>query len=573
MSRVALYARYSSDLQDDTSIEDQLRTCRKFVENSGWEVVEIYTDQAQSGASLLRRGIQNLMADAQAGHFDIIVAEAMDRLSRDQADIAMFHKHVSFADVKIVTLSEGEVNEMHIGLQGTMNQLFLKELKRKTHRGLEGRALKGKSAGGKSYGYDIVRQLDEAGTIEAGERQINEDEARVVRRIFDDYRKGKAPRRIASELNKEGIPGPSGKAWGASTIYGNRQRGTGILNNELYIGRQVWNKLRYVKDPHSGKRVSKLNPEDAWVIADVPHLRIIMQELWDEVKAYQGELDRKPSMQTKKRPQNLFSYLLKCGECGGGMSIVAPKRYGCSSARNKGTCGCRTTISQDALEERVLGALRARLMDSKMTRVFCDEYAKEVNRIRMEHNAERKKWERDLEKTKRQMDEVLEALYRGADIEFIKSTGGKLQAEHDRLTALLETTEEAPAYVHPNMGQRYAEAIVDLITSLNDPEHRAESATIIRSLISKIVLTPNDERTELIVDLHGDLAGILQMSEGAPSKGGLSERNKLERKHRKEIEQIETLSQNAKSGSKSRSDVGKVQMVAGVGFEPTTFRL
>ena len=92
------------------------------------------------------------------------------------------------------------------------------------------------------------------------------------------YRDGVAPREIAKTLNREGVPGPAGKTWGPSTINGNAQRGTGLLNNELYLGRPVWNRLRYVKDPTSGKRRSKLNSKDQWVIKDVPHLRIIPQE-------------------------------------------------------------------------------------------------------------------------------------------------------------------------------------------------------------------------------------------------------------------------------------------------------
>jgi hypothetical protein len=86
------------------------------------------------------------------------------------------------------------------------------------------------------------------------------------------------------------VPGPSGKAWGPSTIHGNRQRGTGILNNELYIGRLVWNRLRYVKDPETGRRVSRLNPESGWIVQNVAGLRIVDQSLWEQVKARQGSL-------------------------------------------------------------------------------------------------------------------------------------------------------------------------------------------------------------------------------------------------------------------------------------------
>ena len=201
------------------------------------------------------------------------------------------YKRLSFAGIRIVTLSEGDISELHIGLKGTMGALFLKDLADKTRRGLRGRVEAGRSGGGNSYGYDVVRRLKDDGTQTTGERRINSMEAAVVQRIFQDYARGQSPRAIAQALNTEGIPGPRGRAWGASTIHGNKTRGTGILNNELYIGRLVWNRLRYVKDPDTGRRVSRLNPESAWITVDTPDLRIVEQELWDAAKARQ---DRQP---------------------------------------------------------------------------------------------------------------------------------------------------------------------------------------------------------------------------------------------------------------------------------------
>jgi DNA invertase Pin-like site-specific DNA recombinase len=132
--KVALYARYSSDNQRDASIEDQLRLCRLHAEKQGWTIVDSYSDRAISGASLLRPGIQELIQDATRGRFAIVVAEAMDRLSRDQEDIAGLFKRMAFAGVRIVTLSEGDVTHLHVGLKGTMNALFLKDLADKTRR-------------------------------------------------------------------------------------------------------------------------------------------------------------------------------------------------------------------------------------------------------------------------------------------------------------------------------------------------------------------------------------------------------------------------------------------------------
>src|SRR5258708_31025604 len=136
--RIAIYARYSSDHQDERSIEDQIRLCRERACAIGANVVGTYTDYAISGAHLKSRPDANrLLRDAQDGCFDAILTEALDRLSRDQEDVAGLYKRLRFAGVKIITLSEGEVDELHIGFKGTMNALFLRDLAstiRRRHR-------------------------------------------------------------------------------------------------------------------------------------------------------------------------------------------------------------------------------------------------------------------------------------------------------------------------------------------------------------------------------------------------------------------------------------------------------
>ena len=156
MTNAAIYARYSSNHQRDASIDDQVRSCRKRIDAEAWQLIETYSDHAISGASTLRHGYQRMLTDARAGKFDILIAEALDRLSRDQEDIAGLFKQLTFAGVQLITLSEGEINELHVGLKGTMNALFLKDLAAKTRRGLEGRVRQGKSGGGNAYGYDVV---------------------------------------------------------------------------------------------------------------------------------------------------------------------------------------------------------------------------------------------------------------------------------------------------------------------------------------------------------------------------------------------------------------------------------
>jgi hypothetical protein len=137
-----------------------------------------------------------------------------------------------------------------------------------------------------------VTRATHDGVAATGDREIVSAEAEVIRRIFRDYAAGVSPKALAKRLNAERCAGPGGTLWNPSTIHGNPGRGTGILNNELYIGRLVWNRLRYIKDPDTGKRVSRPNAPSEWVTTAVPELRIIDDELWHQVKARQVEMRR-----------------------------------------------------------------------------------------------------------------------------------------------------------------------------------------------------------------------------------------------------------------------------------------
>jgi DNA invertase Pin-like site-specific DNA recombinase len=205
--KVAIYARYSSDNQRDASIADQLRVCREFAARQGWTVVQEFTDHAISGATLLRSGFQGLMRDALNQRFDVVLAEALDRFSRDQEDTAGLFKRLTFAGVSIVTLAEGDITHLHVGLKGTMNALFLKDLADKTRRGLRGRVELGKSGGGLCFGYRVTRATHD-GVAATGDREIVAAEAEVIRRIFRDYAAGLSPKAIAKRLNAERCVGP-----------------------------------------------------------------------------------------------------------------------------------------------------------------------------------------------------------------------------------------------------------------------------------------------------------------------------------------------------------------------------
>ena len=208
--RAVVYARYSTDLQREDSIEDQVEVCRRVIDRNGWSFATVYHDRAMSGSSRFRPGYQQLLADAEQGRFDIVVCEALDRLGRKLSDIADLLDRLSFNGIKIHTVTTGEITALHIGMLGTMSQLFIADLREKTWRGQLGRARKGRIPGGRAFGYEVAT-VAENGMPEGGLRRINPEEATTVLRIFEEYAGGKSPRDIAKDLNAQGVPGPDAR--------------------------------------------------------------------------------------------------------------------------------------------------------------------------------------------------------------------------------------------------------------------------------------------------------------------------------------------------------------------------
>lgn len=286
----------------------------------------------------------------------------------------------------------------------------------------------------------------------------------MVRSIFNAYDCGQSAHAIAVALNAAGIPAPrSGKGtgtWSFSTIAGNWKRGTGILNNELYIGERVWNRQRYIKDPATGKRQARLNPEHEWVRNAVPELRLIEDALWHRVKLRQGAIretltDAQRSknsnpLGTTRRAKHLFSGLLKCGCCGGSYTLMNKTKYGCASARNKGTCDNRKLVKRDHVEERILNGLKGKLVDPEMLKEFVAEYQREWNRLHSEGTSARTSLERDLKQVGTQIDKIVDAITAGMfhasmkskmdDLEIRKA---ELESNHAALPA------QAPIVLHP----------------------------------------------------------------------------------------------------------------------------
>jgi Z1 domain/Recombinase/Recombinase zinc beta ribbon domain len=384
----------------------------------------------------------------------------------------------------LVTLSEGLVSELHVGLSGTMGALYLRQLAEKTHRGLRGRVETGCSGGGNSYGYEVARKAGPNGELEAGRRTVNQLEAEIVCQIFQAYSLGEAPRSISKRLNREGIAGPSGGTWGPSTINGNPKRGTGVLNNELYIGKLVWNRLKYVKNPNTGKRQSRLNPPETWIIKEVPELRIVPQELWDAVKARQAQMARATRPDRKKadfwkhqRPRYLLSGLMKCGACGASYTKYGANRFMCAGARDRATCSNHLTVRGDDLEHAILHGLQTRLMEPALFEEFAREFMSEVSKQRFAASAAKAALQSDIQRIERQIKRLVDAILEGADAKPINAKLKELEADKVRLAAALNALADDKPLLHPDLAAIYRTRVESLEAALRAEQRDFQSVS------------------------------------------------------------------------------------------------
>ena len=408
MIRAAIYARYSSDRQKDRSVEDQIAFCRDVCAREGMAVISTFEDRSISAqGTITRAGFQAMMRAAEAKLFDCILAEDMDRLFRDQADYHNARKHLDHIGVAIHTAS-GKVGKLDGALRALMSEMFIENLVLHTRRGLEGVIRDGRHAGGRAFGYHAVPG-------KPGELEIVEEEAEVVRLIFADYISGKTPRMIANDLNKRGVRPPRGRQWNASTINGNVSRGGGLIINDLYAGRIVWNKVRMVKDPMTRKRLSRPNPKDQYKVVEAPHLRIVDDAMFNAAQAIKAQRRHSATpagVQKARAPRRVFSGLIKCGSCGGGMTSIGSDAKGlrlqCSAYRESGSCKNSRRVYLDDIEALAIKGLRQNLAHPDVIATFVDSYNAERKRLKKEASTERARLERRLGEIGREMKRIVE---------------------------------------------------------------------------------------------------------------------------------------------------------------------
>jgi site-specific DNA recombinase len=542
MKRCAIYARYSTDKQDVQSIETQLMMCRREIMREGWQEVLCFTDAAESAATMHRPGMKALLAAVAAGGIDIVYADAMDRLSRSQADIATLFDRLRFRGIILATRKEGLVTPLHIGMIGTINAEQLSATSDKTRDALVRRHAMGKNPGGSAYGYEKRIEHDGHGERIRGLQQIVPTEAAVVVRIFENYAAGLSPIAITRRLNAAGVPSPrSGKAsghllgkvaaWTPNTLTGNVARGTGILNNPLYVGRRPYGKQTYRKNPETGKRQAFINPEEKRSVdVESPALGIVPLELWDRVKSRQAILARAPKSRpetavlpffAQQRPKYLLTGKMTCGICGASYAKSGKSRFGCQGAAKKGPtwCGNRLTIRQDELDTRVLTGLSTEMLRDDVVAAFLAEYEAETQRLAAVTVSTLPEREVELANLDWQIGLAKAAIMKGVDATVFLE---EMKVWIDRRKVLIaeqdadQAASAEPELLPPDLGRLYRQKVGQLTAAFADDALRAHAFERLRALIETVVLTPDNG--DLAIDLRGELASMLLLCAGAETQ-------------------------------------------------------
>jgi hypothetical protein len=219
--------------------------------------------------------------------------------------------------------------------------------------------------------------MNSHGDAEGFRLEIAPKQGAVVREIFERYASGESLQRIAANLNERRVPGPGRKrtkpsTWSVSALYGTPKAGSGLLNNELYIGRYVWNRREWVKDPDNPtRRTPRMRPPEEWKIAERPGLRIVSDELWQTVRARMASPRRRSGQRGRSAPmRTLFGGLLRCAVCGGAMVAVQARYYGCAAHKDRGPTVCRGTFApRRETDARLIGELQTVLAPDAIAKI------------------------------------------------------------------------------------------------------------------------------------------------------------------------------------------------------------
>ncbi|MBY5436976.1 recombinase family protein [Rhizobium leguminosarum] len=468
----------------------------------------------------------------------------VDRLSRDIEHSAKILKDLRYRDTDLWTVHAGAaVNDLEMALRSVLSHELVEQIRYRTREGMKMAVSKGRASTCLAYGYRLSQQRDASGDRIRGLRDVDPAKAEIVSRIFKMYADGISPRDIAHLLNKEGIIGPRGSAWRDTAIRGAKTVGTGILNNQSYIGRIVWNKREYRKNPDTERRTARMNDADQWVSKDVPTMRIVSDNLWARARARDAEIGelyqsaKTNRLNATQRPEYLLSRMLECAECGGPYAISGKDRYSCTNRKKRlpiealdgACCSNSKTITRHELEERVLNCIPVAFYSMEIfDRISQRMITHEVNLLK-QSPSQRDELTAALKATTQRQNSIIQQISdRAAEgrprlaalddqLDELEATREKLAAELNALAEPVEDFQEKVAKLKAQFNPANMEIIIRKLIFLArhnaDEQAKQRLMPIVRDLIQTVVIGKTPGHQPASLQVHSSIANIMASME------------------------------------------------------------
>jgi len=522
LPKAAIYCRYSTEHQDESSLTDQIRECRRWADYNGFSTPKEleFSDAAKSGTNPEREGLNELLKAAEAGEFQAVLVLNLARLARSLTIFIDIIAELEYRNVELVSVSEGlrtsqPMAKMAMSMMGLINQQMVEANRQDTRKAQVGLIDRGYIAGGVGYGYRSKRVgktfIDSRKRLrsDGAQAKIVPEEAEVVRRIYKEWIEGHSVGQIVRNLNNDLVPsrkkGKKGKGWAGSTV-------SGILQNEVFLGKYIWGRTSKKRNPKTRKVEIINKPRSEWLIIDVPEMRIIdddtwakAQARWEEVNAIYPKGHGKGFSQTKKKrtaspnemnPRYLLSGSLRCGACGGAITLEGGKNggyYACQNAHNNDRCSCRKMIPRHVLEDLFINKLRDELFNEQALKVLFASVRESIKANSAHLPKEEAQLNRQLEGAEKKISNYLKAIGDGVSSESVTAAlleeekrKGAILTKLDQLKTAKQNVPELPSE------EWIQERVKDLINLLQTDVEKA--ALLIRQIFGEITLTWIEEK-------------------------------------------------------------------------------
>ena len=422
--RAAIYARRSTDHQE-ASIPVQMEEARRYVEKQGWSLDEhhVYIDDALSRMEYQKRpALFAMLVAAEEKKFDVIVLRDVDRLGGDanrngviMSDLVDRQVRVDEYLTKNTVKLDSAISKFMSAAKNFGAELEREKTSQRTHETLLTKARRGLNVGGRCYGYDNRRVYDGEKHVET-RYVINDEQAKVVREMFEWYAAGWGLKRITRELNARKLPSPqAGKrgtgSWSPSVV-------RPMLRRERYRGMIHWGEFEKTYCLGTKTRVRRAaDDEDRVRGVEMPELRIVTDELWFTVQA--KFKNRGHRARSGRLPKYLLSGLGRCSQCGGPMTVITGKSgneavqvYTCSYFRNRGMEVCTSSLRRpvEAVDAAVIGWVEENVLGDDAVFVVLQQLRKWIHEQASTTSDVVADLEQEVTQLRQQVDRLVTAL-------------------------------------------------------------------------------------------------------------------------------------------------------------------